>query len=411
MPIYSGSRRAATEIDPHPQFAETWEGAERSGDLGDTGVLSIEEYPLEPGIYLGEYRIEQFIAEGAMGKVFEGLQPTIGKRVAIKVIKSALCRDEVAVERFVDEARAANQIGHPNIVDIFAFGEMPDGRRYFVMEWLAGETLRAQLRRGKPALADAAHVVRTLARALEAAHHKGIIHRDVKPENVVVIDADDDLPVVKLLDFGIAKLANQAAAPAAAPHLLGTPMYIAPEQIRSADDVGWATDVYSLGCIAFELLTGRAPFAATTLTAMLARHLEEPPPAPSSLDPDVPEELDRLVLAMLAKDPIERPTLGHVRSVFDRVRSRISEPNLIVARTVTPAGGIDFSPPTDPGSLIVRFKSPRTGERPAQPRPHESGPVARPQVVSAPSSRRRAAWLAVIGAVIVIAAVAAFAAI
>ncbi len=365
--------RNATEVDPEFQLAQTLGGEPSDGEqrtltpqlsAGDTGALSISEYALEPGTYLGEYRIEHKVAEGAMGTVFEGLQPTIGKRVAIKVLKRQLCADPTSIERFVDEARAANQIGHPNIVDIFAFGEMPDQRRYLVLEWLGGETLRDRLRRGAMSLGQMAYVIRNLARALDAAHQKGIVHRDVKPENVIMVDTGEEQPLVKLVDFGIAKLAYKADAASGEAEILGTPMYIAPEQARNAEDVGWHTDIYSLGCVAFECVTGRPPFQAASIVEMVTKHLAEDPARPSSIDPEIPEEIDQLILGMLAKEPIDRPTLGHVRSVLERVRDPA---DLVVARTITvrsatPPAGVSArragSEPTRP-PIAIRFTTGR----------------------------------------------------
>ena len=300
----------------------------------DTQVTSLELMDIGPGTTLGEFRIEAKIGEGGMGTVFSAVHPMIAKRAAIKILKHQLCRDVSIIERFIDEARVVNQIGHPNIVDIFAFGEMPDGRRYLAMEWLRGETLRERLKRGPMSLTQMAHVIRPLARALEAAHDQQVIHRDLKPENVFLVEVPHDEPHVKLLDFGIAKLAGEKAEPGE-PKLLGTPMYISPEQARNAHDAGPMSDVYSLGAMAFELLTGRPPFQRKGPIAMVTAHLEETPVAPSSIVPEIPDELDRLVLEMLAKTPAERPSLSHIRSVLDLVRDPaelVVRPHVITPR-------------------------------------------------------------------------------
>jgi len=330
----------------------------------DTGVHATAEYLLEAGTDLGEYRVDSMIGEGAMGTVFRAAHPMIGKRAAVKVLKAHLCRDLTAIERFVDEARAVNQIGHPNIVDIFAFGEMPDGRRYFVMELLNGKTLREVVRAGKLSLPEMARVVRTLARALEAAHAHGIVHRDLKPENVILVDMGDEPALVKLLDFGVAKLAGEnEASEERAPTgvIVGTPMYIAPEQARDSDDAGWPSDVYSLGCIAFELLTGKPPFQGATMFEMFNAHATEEPVAPSSITPEVPDEIDELVLKMLAKNPLDRPAMSHVRKILERVRDPHElqqRGRLITIRQ--PAIGRDTPPPTsspasEPPGVKVRF--------------------------------------------------------
>ncbi len=330
----------------------------------DTGVHPTAEYLLEAGTDLGEYRVEAMLGEGAMGTVFRAIHPMIGKRAAVKVLKEHLCRDVTAIERFMDEARAVNQIGHPNIVDIFAFGEMPDGRRYFVMELLVGKSLREVVRAGKVSIGEMSRIVRTLARALEAAHQKGIVHRDLKPENVMLVDMGDEPAFVKLVDFGVAKLARENEPLEHEPSglILGTPMYLAPEQARNADDAGWSSDVYSLGCIAFELLTGRSPFQGETMIEMLTAHANEQPVKPSSLAPEVPDELDELVLKMLAKNPLDRPAMTYVRKVLERVR----DPDELQQRTriitVRQSGSRTDStpvpPPSEPPGVRVRFAGP-----------------------------------------------------
>ncbi|HTR52043.1 MAG TPA: serine/threonine-protein kinase, partial [Kofleriaceae bacterium] len=269
-----------------------------------TGVQSGGDgFALEPGTMLGDYRIEGKLGEGGMGVVFSAIHPLIGKRAAIKVLKKELCADPIALERFINEARAVNEIGHPNIVDIFTFGETLGGRSYLVMEWLKGTTLRDRIARERLRLPDVCAIVRPLARALAAAHDKGIIHRDLKPENVFLVDVKGEATIVKLLDFGIAKLgrAGRSLERTATGEMVGTPMYIAPEQARGRE-IDARADIYSLGGIVFELLTGRPPFVADNAMDMVAQHLIEPPPSPRELAPDVPIELDRVVHAMLAKD-------------------------------------------------------------------------------------------------------------
>src|SRR6266542_4157418 len=162
---------------------------------------------LKPGTRVGEYRIDGTIGMGGMGVVYLATQPLIGKRVAIKVVRREACKDPVACERFVDEARAVNRICHPNIVDIFSFSVLEDGRPFFVMEWLDGESLRSRLARGPLPPGQAIEILLPVCRALDAAHEKGIVHRDLKPDNVLLARrGGQEPPLVKLLDFGIAKL-------------------------------------------------------------------------------------------------------------------------------------------------------------------------------------------------------------
>ncbi len=351
-----------------------------AGDLPpvDTQITTLDLMDLGPGAALGEFRIEKKIGEGGMGTVFSAVHPMIAKRAAIKILKHQLCRDKNMIERFIDEARAVNQIGHPNIVDIFAFGEMPDGRRYLAMEWLRGETLRERIRRGPMSITQMARVIRPLARALEAAHDKQVIHRDLKPENVFLVEVPHDEPHVKLLDFGIAKLANEKSSIDTEHQILGTPTYMSPEQARNADDAGPMSDVYSLGAIAFELLTGRPPFQNRGTIEMVTAHLEEMPVSPSSIVDEIPDEIDRLLLEMLAKNPADRPNLSHIRSVLALVRDPVElerHPHLITPRVrpelqLEESIAHELTPPperptpnpaprarlaTDPGSVAIRF--------------------------------------------------------
>ena len=309
-----------------------WDGTldEDVADPGDvdrptqeTAVVTLgdREYELAPGSRLGEYQIERKIGQGGMGMVYAAIHPLIGKRAAIKILKKELCADPFSIERFVDEARVVNQIGHPNIVDVFAFGEMPDGRSYFVMEWLQGETLRERIARGPMGVPEVCRVVRQLARALEAAHEKGVIHRDLKPDNVFLVEQRYDDPRVKLLDFGIAKLAtnDHRVEKTATGAIVGTPQYIAPEQAKGYL-IDPRADIYALGGIVFELLTGRPPFIADNAMEMVAKHLMEAPPHPASLVRGITAELDAVVVQMLAKKPEGRPSLAHVCEVLERAR-------------------------------------------------------------------------------------------
>jgi serine/threonine-protein kinase len=276
-----------------------------------------------PGTVLGEYSVESRIGQGGMGTVFSAVHPLIGKRAAVKVLRRELCEDPITLERFIDEARVVNQIGHPNIVDVFAFGQLDDGRSYFVMEWLKGETLRARLDRGGMDQFEACAILKSLARALEAAHDKGVIHRDLKPDNVFLVEERDELPRVKLLDFGIAKLvrADQTVSRTATGAMIGTPQYVAPEQAKG-HHIDARVDIYSLGCVAYELLTGRPPFLADNAMEMVAKHLMETPTRMSALRKGIPRELDALVSEMLAKDREQRPTLTEISVVLERVQKR-----------------------------------------------------------------------------------------
>jgi len=271
---------------------------------------------LPPGTVVGEYKIDAKIGEGGMGIVYSATHPLIGKRAAIKVISAELGTDPVLVQRFVQEARSVNQIGHPNIVDVFAFGKLPDGRNYFVMEYLQGESLRARLTRTFMSTSDTIQILDEIAGALEAAHEKGIVHRDLKPDNVYLASVRGNFIIVKLLDFGIAKLVTEGGiAKTNTGEMMGTPGYLSPEQARGKN-VDYRTDIYALGCMMYEMITGRVPFQGESPMDIVMMHITTPPEKPSTYKPDIPPLLEQVILQMLDKDPNQRPSLGHLRNVF-----------------------------------------------------------------------------------------------
>src|SRR5688572_10254334 len=247
------------------------------------------ESDLQPGQDVGGYVVEMKIGEGGMGVVYGAHHPKIGKRAAIKVLAKSLCAVPMAVDRFVQEARSVNQIRHPNIVDIFAFGELGDGRSYFVMEWLDGEPLSKRMSSGENTLADVVEILDEVADALEAAHEKGIVHRDLKPDNVFLVPVRGNRRVVKLLDFGLAKLGGDepGIVKTRSGIMMGTPVYMSPEQARGKN-VDHRTDIYALGAMAFEMVTGRAPYDAETAFDILMQHIGAEVPRPSSIWPQVP---------------------------------------------------------------------------------------------------------------------------
>ncbi len=294
--------------DSPPRHARTPETKLIAGTpVGDTG-----------------YVIDEEIGRGGMGNVYSATHRMIGKRAAIKVLKPDVSRSPTVVARFIQEARAVNQIGHANIIDIFAFGALEDGRAYHVMDLLIGESLRKRLKRGALIPSEAASVIEETALALTAAHEKGFVHRDLKPDNIFLQAREERWPEVKLLDFGLAKLMPEAGfAPFKTKTgvMLGTPEYMSPEQARGTG-VDYRTDIYALGVVMFEVLSGRRPFVSSgDPFATLMMHAEDPPPSLKNFVSDLPEEMVQLVDTMLAKDPASRPSLAAVRTVIKRLRS------------------------------------------------------------------------------------------
>jgi tRNA A-37 threonylcarbamoyl transferase component Bud32 len=281
---------------------------------------------LAVGMHVGEYQVTGKLGEGGMGTVYAGLHPVIGKKAAIKVLSAQLSHDATIVQRFVQEARAVNQIGHRNIVDIFAFGQLPSGRQYFVMELLAGKSLRERLEKGAMPYAEAFGVLVEVCDALMAAHAEGIVHRDLKPDNIFLAENKAGERTVKLLDFGIAKLLNagEGGTPLRQTNTgvpMGTPLYMSPEQClgRAVDA---RTDVYALGVILFEIFTGKLPFCGPSYIETVNGHLSQPPPKPTTLA-DVPAALEQLILGCLAKDASARPALTDVRAQLTTIAASL----------------------------------------------------------------------------------------
>ncbi|HEY0483745.1 MAG TPA: protein kinase [Kofleriaceae bacterium] len=268
---------------------------------------------MQAGTQVGAYRVLQQIGQGGMGSVWLAEHTMLGRRAAIKLLHPMYSARPDIVTRFFNEARAATAIADPGIVQIFDFGQHVDGTAYIVMEMLEGEPLDQRLRRlGHLASGDALRIIRQAASTLGVAHARGIVHRDLKPENVFLVR---DPEVVggeraKILDFGIAKLAGEANVKTNTSTVMGTPGYMSPEQCRGAGHVDQRSDVYSLGCMLFALITGGPPFDAQGSGEVIAMHLREPPPAPSSRVFGIPPAIDALVLRCLAKDPAERYASG-----------------------------------------------------------------------------------------------------
>jgi serine/threonine-protein kinase len=281
---------------------------------------------LLPGAVLGEWRIEAQVGEGGMGTVYAAVHTVIGKRAAIKVIRNRLHADLHAAERFLQEARVVNQVGHPNIVDIFQLGRLDDGRPYLVMELLQGATLGERLDLGRVPVIEAIDILLQVCAALSAAHASGVIHRDLQPDNIFLAE-QRGATVVKLVDWGIAKMKSRpadAVEVTGAGTMVGTPRYIAPEQARG-QNVDELTDVYSLGAIAHELFLEAPVFSCDNVADLLVAHLREPVSPPRDVWPDMPARLERLLLAMLEKEQTARPSVAEIVTELELVKQELGE--------------------------------------------------------------------------------------
>ena len=255
------------------------------------------------GQMIGSWRVERLLGAGGMGRVYLAVQPEIGGRVAIKVLRRESLEDAAVVERFFNEARAVNIIRHENIVDVIDLARLPDGEPYIVMEYLEGASL-ARIFKGRTRLplGSLARIVGEVLAALAAAHAKGIVHRDLKPDNVFVSPGGH----VRVLDFGIAKLVREPGATSTQTGaLLGTPAYMAPEQARS-QPLDARADLYAAGVILYEGATGTLPFVASNLFDLLELLVKATPVAPRVHRPEIPGALEAVILRALAKDPDDR---------------------------------------------------------------------------------------------------------
>jgi len=318
------------------------------------------------GLKLGEYELRQRIGVGGMGLVYDGIQPLIGKRVAVKVLRPELAAAEEQVARLLAEARAVNAIRHRGIVDIFGFGQVPDGRQYIIMEYLEGIALDAHLAdRGRLTVTEALDILDEVLSALGAAHGAGVVHRDLKPSNIFLVLQPDGSRYVKLLDFGLAKmgLPTGRTAQTRTDMVVGTPEYMAPEQARG-QPVGPMTDLYALGVVAFEMVTGRLPFTGTSPVDLLMKHVDARPPRPSEFVPELSPALDAFILQMLTKDPEARPgSAESLRRQLQRLRETLTQ-----AATQSP------KPPTAPEPVVHAHPEPT--QSPSAPVPAPTPPKA-----------------------------------
>jgi Protein kinase domain len=309
----TGSSRIRSETRERDLVFTLRPGAELRGELtfvtrGPRLQIARERFDdLKPGDCVDRYRVDKKLGEGGMGSVYRVQHATLGRAHALKVLHgNVLSRDPGSIDRFLREARAASRIQHPHIVDVFDFGYLADGRPYFVMELLGGESLSDRVDRGALQPEQAMVFARQLAEALAAAHDHGVIHADVTPSNILVTRDRANADLVKLVDFGLAELRETRVDRDEAPdYVLGTPCYISPEQIRGqpADE---RSDQYSLGIVLFEMIAGKPPFNHKNIRELCMKHIRDPIPDLVSPFGPLPPELSVLVERCLAKSPAQR---------------------------------------------------------------------------------------------------------
>ena len=358
---------------------------------------------------LAGYRLQGVVARGGMGVIYEAVSPRLGTVVALKVLAPELSADDMFRTRFLKESRIAASLNHPNVLPIFDTGAAGD-LLYIAMRYVEGSDLRAVLKiQGRLTPTQALPLIQQVARALDAAHRHGLVHRDVKPANILIErGADDEPDHVYLADFGVTKHASSTSGLTATGQYVGTIDYMAPEQIQSQHVDGRA-DVYSLGCVLYECLTGETPFAREVEAAILFAHLTDPPPSASARRAELPPAIDGVITRALAKNPDDRYATcrefaAAARAALERVPQRPDSTHAAISNQPTVlARPIPRDQPTRPRS-VVRPSSPQdqSGGMGVEP-PDPEGPVPGP---TAPRPPRRRRALAAVG-VLVVAMVAA----
>ncbi len=322
------------------------------------------------GERVNNYQIVSLLGEGGMGAVYLAEHPFMGRKAAVKVLRSELAQDKGLVERFMNEARAANAIQHPNIIDIIDVGVLASGIPYLMMELLNGESLARRLERDRRlGVTEAVNIAVQTASALNAAHAKGIVHRDLKPDNVFLVP-DENRPFghrVKVLDFGIAKLRGELSGSGAKTQsgsVMGTPPYMSPEQCRGiTDDIDERTDIYALGIMLYEMLTGAPPFVSEGWGEVVLMHVTKAVPPPREKNPEIPAALEGVILKALAKASVQRwSTMAEMDSALRAAigapaRGFVSGPPTVPSLPVPPGATLP-RPPTTLGSAAGEVTPP-----------------------------------------------------
>jgi serine/threonine-protein kinase len=359
--------------------------------------------PLLGRVLEGRYSIDSLIGRGGMGSVYRGVQLSTKQVVAIKVIRAESAEDEEAAKRFHREARAASLLSHPHTVRVIDFGESDDGDLYQVLEYLPGNTLGQAIRdSGRLPESRAAKIGYEVAQSLSEAHGRGLAHRDLKPDNIMLLDVAGETDFVKVLDFGIAKFLSGSSGESSVTRtgaVVGTPQYMAPEQAKGNRGLTPAVDVYSLGIVLYQTLTGRKPFDGDSALEILMKHAREPvPELPADLA--VSGAMRGLVRSMLAKDPAGRPTAEEVTRVLQPLRfAAMAAPAPVPSNRPVPV-----STPPARGQDVPSTTTPIPGPVPAPEEDESTRALPPPKptfTVADRPARSRKGWLVVLGAVVV----------
>ena len=301
---------------PKPETTPSPDGPE--ADKEGEPERRFDEGPLTGIIFEGKYKVGKLIGEGGMGMVYKATHIMMKKTVALKILLPVLGGKLDMIERFRREAESAARLNNPHIVNVLDFGRSDDGTFYLVMDYADGVPLTNHLLEGPMTWKRACRLMSQVLDGLQAAHDNGIIHRDLKPDNIMVMRTEGGRELIKILDFGIAKLSQPDGEGLEITRMgmvFGTPSYISPEQAQGRV-VTHAADIYSAGVIFFQMVTGRLPFKGESTIDLINKHINEPPPRPQSIVKNIPSDLDLLILQSLAKDPKERPKTAYEMKAF-----------------------------------------------------------------------------------------------
>ncbi len=318
----------------------------------------------------GAYQVTRLIGEGGMGAVYEALQLRLNKRVAIKVMSRELASNSEALARFRREAEVTSRLGHPHLVNVMDFGATDSGEPYLVMEYLDGEDLDHRIRGvGRLPLDVAVEVTRQVASALAAAHDEGIVHRDLKPANVFLLKVKGEADFVKVLDFGISKIKASRTKLTRATAVMGTPEYMSPEQATGLiEEIDHRADQWALGCIAWEMLSGYAPFIAEDMAALFYQVINMDPHPLSRRAPGLPADVEPVLRRALAKRPADRfPSIKDFSRAFETAATskvrELTPPPMVIPRTTPMRGTVAYSerpPSVQPGQSVPQATTPES---------------------------------------------------
>ena len=305
------------------------------------------------------YALVGLLGSGGMAEVYLAHDEVLDREVALKILRGQYVNDEKFVRLFRREARSAAALNHPSVVPVYYWGRAEDGTYYMAMEHVPGGNLKDRVRNGGPLGADAAAgIVLQVADALEFAHERGVIHRDVKPHNILLTEAG----YVKVADFGIARAANATTTTSQSGPVMGTAGYISPEQAMGGP-VGPQSDLYSLGVVLYEALTGDLPYRAEDPVALVMKHVTEHPRSPRQANPEVPESLDALTLKLLAKHPEDRyPSASALAKDLERVRSELPPSTAALAKAAGETAAPLLPPAPEDETRIMSSRSLLTPE-------------------------------------------------